>query len=534
MSLLSLITFIPLVGSLLILAFTKEEQKGLIRGLAVVAAGVPFLLSIYLYMGFNNATSDAQFLECFSWIPSFNVQYKLGVDGLSLPMVMLTALLSLISIVASFGIEKRVKEYFFWFLMLETGMMGVFVSLDFFLFYVFWEVTLVPMYFLIGIWGGPKKEYAAVKFFLYTLAGSVFMLLGVLALYFASGDAANRTFDMVELAKRSGLFAGTKFLWVFMALYVGFAVKVPAFPFHTWLPLAHVEAPTAVSVILAGVLLKMGTYGLLRVNFLILPEAAKWFMPALIVIAFINIVWGAFCAMSQKDMKRMVAYSSVNHMGYVLLGMAALTGTNAAAGLSGAMFQMVTHGIITGALFLLVGVIYDQAHTRNIDEFGGLGAKLPVYTGLMTMAAMASLGLPGLAGFIGEFLCFMGAFGQPAYRIWVVLSVIGILVTAAFMLKLLKDVFLGPFNAKWEGHLKDMSLRELVTVVPLMVLALALGLYPRVALDVMDASVKNLIDKTMGTASAPAVPGPDAAVPAAPPAVPAAPAAAPLPAPAHH
>jgi NADH-quinone oxidoreductase subunit M len=533
MSLLSLITFIPLVGSLLILALTKEEQKGLIRGLALAASGLSFLLCLWLFWGFKNGVADVQFVEEFSWIPAFNVHYKMGVDGLSLPMIVLTGLLSLIGVGASFGIEKRVKEYFFWFLLLETGMLGLFCSLDFFLFYVFWEVTLVPMYFLIGVWGGPKKEYAAVKFFLYTLAGSVFMLLGILALYFASGEPGARTFDLIELSHRSGLFTGTAFLWVFMALYVGFAVKVPAFPFHTWLPLAHVEAPTAVSVILAGVLLKMGTYGLLRVNFMILPEAAKWFMPALIVIAFINIVWGAFCAMSQRDMKRMVAYSSVNHMGYVLLGMAALTGTNAAAGLSGAMFQMVTHGVITGSLFLLVGVIYDQAHTRNIDEFGGLGSKLPVYTGFMVVASMASLGLPGLAGFIGEFLCFMGAFGQPAYRLWVVLSVLGILVTAAFMLKLLKDVFLGGFNAKWEGHLVDMNARELATVIPLALLTVFLGVYPRVVLDAMDASVKTLIDKTTG---APATPGADASAPAAAaaPAVPA-PAAPVAPAaPAHH
>lgn len=532
MSLLSLITFIPIVGSVLILLFTKEEQKGLIRWLAVAAAGAPLLLSVYLYLNFDQASAVVQFVENVSWIPAFNIHYKMGVDGLSLPMVLLTTLLSLISIVASFGIEKRVKEYFFWFLMLETGMMGVFVSLDFFLFYVFWEITLVPMYFLIGIWGGPKKEYAAVKFFLYTLAGSVFMLLGILALYFASGEPGARTFDMLELSSRSGLFTGAKFIWVFLALYVGFAVKVPAFPFHTWLPLAHVEAPTAVSVILAGVLLKMGTYGILRVNYLILPEATRWFMPILIVIAFINIVWGAFCAMSQKDMKRMVAYSSVNHMGYCLLGMAALTGANASAGMSGAVFQMVAHGVVTGSLFLLVGVIYDQAHTRDLDAFGGLGARLPVFTGLMVLQAMASLGLPGLAGFVGEFLCFLGAFGEPRFRLWVGLSVLGILVTAAFTLKLIKDVFMGEFNPKWEGHLKDMSKRELFTVVPLAVLTVVLGVYPRFVLDMMDTSVKALIEKASGGASAAAVTAPVEPGPAQP-VVPAAPAAAPH-APAHH
>lgn len=491
---LTLITFLPLIGSAVILLMPKEK-KGLIRALATAFAGAAFLVSIQAYLNYNGGTAEMQLVERHAWIPVFDIHYYLGVDGLSMPLVLLTTLLSLISVIASFGIENRVKEYFFWFLMLETGMMGVFVSLDIFLFYVFWELTLVPMYFLIGVWGGPKKEYAAVKFFLYTLAGSVFMLLGILALYFSSEP---RTFDLLQLAQQSSKFMGVRFIWIFLALYVGFAVKVPAFPFHTWLPLAHVEAPTAVSVILAGVLLKMGTYGLLRVSFAILPEATRWFMPILIVIAFINIVYGAFCAMNQRDIKRMVAYSSVNHMGYCLLGMAAITGSNASAGLSGAVLQMVNHGIITGSLFLLVGVLYDQAHTRNIDDFGGLGSKLPVYTGLMTIQIMASLGLPGLAGFVSEFLCFLGGFGQRASLLWVSLSVIGIVVTAAFFLKLIKDVFLGPFNTKWEGHLKDIGARELVTVVPLVVLTVFLGVYPTGLIQMMDATLTNLIRHVTG------------------------------------
>ena len=491
---LTLITFLPLIGSAVILLLPKEK-KGLIRAFATAFAGAAFLVSIHAYLNYNGGNAEMQLVERHAWIPVFDIHYYLGVDGLSMPLVLLTTLLSLISVIASYGIENRVKEYFFWFLMLETGMMGVFVSLDIFLFYVFWELTLVPMYCLIGVWGGPKKEYAAVKFFLYTLAGSLFMLLGILALYFSSEP---RTFDLLQLAQQSSKFMGVRFIWIFLALYVGFAVKVPAFPFHTWLPLAHVEAPTAVSVILAGVLLKMGTYGLLRVSFAILPEATRWFMPILIVIAFINIVYGAFCAMNQRDIKRMVAYSSVNHMGYCLLGMAAITGSNASAGLSGAVLQMVNHGIITGSLFLLVGVIYDQAHTRNIDDFGGLGAKLPVYTGIMTVQVMASLGLPGLAGFVSEFLCFLGGFGQRASLLWVSLSVIGIVVTAAFFLKLIKDVFLGPFNAKWEGHLKDMSARELVTVVPLVVLTIFLGVYPTGLIQLMDATLTNLIRHVTG------------------------------------
>lgn len=491
---LSLITFLPLLGSLSLL-FIPKEKKNLLRGVATAFTAAAFVVSLLAYSQYDAGLSDIQLIERHSWIALFNIQYFMGVDGLSMPLILLTTLLSLISVIASYNIENRVKEYFFWFLMLETGMLGVFVSLDIFLFYVFWELTLVPMYFLIGVWGGPKKEYAAVKFFLYTLAGSVVMLLGILALYFSSNP---RTFDMVQLAQQSSAFTGLKFIWVFLALYVGFAIKIPAFPFHTWLPLAHVEAPTAVSVILAGVLLKMGTYGLLRISYSILPEAARWFTPYLMIIAFINIVYGAYCAMNQRDIKRMVAYSSVNHMGYCLLGMAALTGTNAGAGLSGAVLQMVNHGIITGSLFLLVGVLYDQAHTRNIDEFGGLGSKLPIYTGFMTIQLMASLGLPGLAGFISEFLCFLGAFGQKEQLLWVSLSVLGIVITAAFFLKVLKDVFLGPFNPRWEGHLNEMNGRELITIVPLVALTLILGVYPSLLLNMMDATLSNFIRHVVG------------------------------------
>ncbi|MBI4397214.1 MAG: NADH-quinone oxidoreductase subunit M [Elusimicrobia bacterium] len=493
MGVLSLITFLPLVGAALILLL-NNEKKAAIRWTASIFSAIPLAVSLWLYVNFDSASSAVQFLEKIPWIPAFNIHYSVGVDGLSLPMVVLTTLLSFLSVIASFGIENRIKEYFFWFLLLETGMLGVFVALDFFLFYVFFEITLVPMYFLIGVWGGPKKEYAAIKFFLYTLFGSVFLLLGILMLYFSSEP---RTFDLLELAAQSGKFVGTKFILVFLAIYLGFAIKIPAFPFHTWLPLAHVEAPTAVSVILAGVLLKMGTYGLLRISYPILPEATRWFLLPMIIIAFINIVYGAFCAMAQKDMKRMVAYSSINHMGYCMLGMAAITGANASAGLSGAVLQMVTHGLITGSLFLLVGVIYDRAHTRNIDEFGGLGSIMPVYAGVMTVQAMASLGLPGLAGFIAEFLCFLGAFGQPQFRIWVILSVIGIVVTAAFFLKLVKDVFLGEPNKRWAA-LPDMNARELVTLVPLVILTIVLGVYPRLVLRVMDSTLTSLIQKVVG------------------------------------
>ena len=483
MPILSLTVFLPLAGGLLIL-FIPGERKLAIRSVGVGAAAAAFLVSLYALCLFDpNQVAPGpmalQLVEKASWIPSFNIQYFLGVDGLSLPLVLLTTLLCLAAAIYSMNIEVRVKEFYFWFLLLEVGMSGVFCALDMFLFYVFWEVTLVPMYFLIGIWGGPRKEYAAIKFFLFTLFGSVFMLLGMLALFFAVNP---HTFDMVELARSHASFPREFQIIVFLAFYLGFAVKVPAFPFHTWLPLAHVEAPTGVSVILAGVLLKMGVYGLLRVCYLILPAGFEWFLPFLVIIAFINIVYGALCAMAQTDMKKMVAYSSINHMGYALLGMAAVSPT----GFNGAAMQMLTHGLITGALFILVGVIYDRAHTRDISAFGGLGARVPVYAGIMSLTCFASLGLPGLAGFISEFLCFLGAF--PAWRLYTILSVSGILITAAFFLRMLQKVFMGPLNEKW-SLLGDMNTRELASVLPLTFLTVILGLWPRLALDIMNPTL---------------------------------------------
>lgn len=507
---LTWLTFLPLIGSIFLL-FTNKDNQGLHRILATVFATVTFLLSVWMIPQFNADTHQMQFVGKFSWISSFNIHYFMGVDGISFPLIILTTFLTLISVIASYGISKRTKEYFFWFLMLETGMLGLFCSLDFFLFYVFWEITLVPMYFLIGIWGGPKREYAAIKFFLFTLFGSVFMLLSMLAIYFASGTGlpgSERTFDLLalgQLAAQGQLqLAGGAAMLVFLGLFLAFAIKIPAFPFHTWLPLAHVEAPTPVSVILAGVLLKMGVYGLLRVSYPILPQATQAFLPFLIIIAMINVVYGAFCAMAQKDMKRMVAYSSVNHMGYCLLGMAAVMGNaNAAhAGMTGAVLQMINHGIITGALFLLVGVIYDRAHTRDIDAFGGLATRIPIFAGIMIVQAMASLGLPGLAGFISEFLCFLGAFGGSFgphnFKIWTGISVIGILVTAAFFLRMLKLTLMGEFNPKWEGKMPDLSFREMVTIVPLLVLTVVLGVYPSLAINMMDTTVGHLIQMVTG------------------------------------
>ncbi len=481
MNILSLITFIPVAGALVILCLPKEAEKP-IQITALIASGLSFVFSLFVLYAFDRTTPLMQFTERFSWIPSMDIQYALGVDGLSFPLVLLTTFVTVLAIIGSFGIKERIKEYFFWFLILEAGMIGVFEAQDLVLFYVFWEITLVPMYFLIGIWGGPKKEFAAIKFFLYTLSGSVFMLLAILAVYFNTNP---HTFYLPDLMAANANWSPRFQILVFLGFYFGFAIKIPAFPFHTWLPLAHVEAPTAVSVILAAVLLKMGVYGLMRISYGMLPLGFHWFLKPLIVIATINIVYGALCAMAQTDMKKMVAYSSVNHMGYCLLGIAGVTAT----GFQGAVMQMITHGIITGSLFLLVGVIYDRAHTRDISAFGGLAVRVPVYAALMFLACFASLGLPGLAGFISEFFCFLGSF--QAWKIYAAISVLGVLATAAFFLRMMEKVFLGPFNNKWAG-LSDINARELCSILPLTVMTVALGIYPKWALDIMNTTLVHM------------------------------------------
>lgn len=478
--LLTLITFMPLLGMVLVL-FTDKAREWRIKAISTVFSAITLVFTVYLVLAFDQGKAGIQFIERHDWIPQINVEYFMAVDGLSITMVLLTSLLSFLAIIGSYGIKDRVKQYFALFLLLQTAMTGVFVALDFFLFYVFWEAMLVPMYFLIGIWGGPRREYAAIKFFLYTLLGSVAMLLGILALYFNSDP---HTFDMIILAKGMGFGFNFQVI-VFLALFLGFAIKVPVFPFHTWLPDAHVEAPTAISVILAGVLLKMGTYGILRISYPILPEAARWFAVPMAVLAVINILYGALVAMAQSDLKKLVAYSSVSHMGYVLLGMAAMT----PVGINGAILQMFNHGVITGALFLLVGVLYDRAHTREINAFGGLASKLPVYTGVMSMAVFASLGLPGLAGFVSEFMVFVGSY--VVFKTAVICAVLGVVLTAGYLLWTLQRMFLGKFNEKYEG-LPDMSLREHVTLVPLCVIMLIVGLYPKPLIDLMNTTLTSL------------------------------------------
>jgi NADH-quinone oxidoreductase subunit M len=493
---LTYMTFIPLFGAAVVLCLPRDAHA-LIKWVSVAATVPPLLLAIWLFVNFDRSAPGFQFMQRAAWIPSLNIEYLVGVDGISITMVLLTALLSFLCIFASWGIEKGVKGYFALFLLLDAGMMGVFVALDFFLFFVFWEVMLLPMYFLIGIWGGPRREYAAIKFFLYTLFGSALMLLSILAFYFNVTDPATgqHTFNMIAMMNQANhsewlrngvLFGQSVPLVIWVALFIGFAIKIPAVPFHTWLPDAHVEAPTAISVILAGVLLKMGTYGILRINYGILPDAsASLAFVFLGVIGVVNIVYGALCAMAQKDLKKLVAYSSVSHMGYVMLGMASFT----PQGINGAVLQMFNHGTVTAMLFLLVGVIYDRAHHRNIDGFGGLASVMPVYTGVTAVAFFAALGLPGLSAFISEVLVLLGAWQR--YPLLSTVGATAVVLTAGYMLWTLQRIWLGKLNEKY-ASLPEINGRELFTLVPLAAIVIVLGVYPTAILDLMTASLDQL------------------------------------------
>ncbi|MGH7916609.1 MAG: complex I subunit 4 family protein, partial [Candidatus Binataceae bacterium] len=453
------------------------------RWIAALAALLQLMIAGWLYASFNTATVGLQFTERYNWITAYHIQYFLGVDGISISMVLLTAIICFVSVFASFSIERGEKGYYALLMLLDTGMMGVFVALDFFLFYIFWEVMLLPMYFLIGVWGGPRREYAAIKFFLYTLLGSVLILLAMLALYYYG---ATPTFDMMVLAANASHYSIKFQRIVWIALFIGFAIKIPAFPFHTWLPDAHVEAPTAISVILAGVLLKMGAYGILRVNYPILPAASHelaWLFLGLVGV--INIVYGALCAMAQTDYKKLIAYSSISHMGYVMLGMASFT----AIGINGAVLQMFNHGTITAMLFILVGVIYDRAHHREIDGFGGLAQRMPMYAGVTGFAFFAAMGLPGLSAFISEVMVLLGSW-RP-HPIFTMLAALTAILTAGYLLWCFQRIYLGPLNEKYK-LLPDLGLREAFTLVPLGAIVLLLGVYPHAVLMLLHSSLNHL------------------------------------------
>ena len=497
--LLSLMIFIPLLGMVAVLLLPRESDE-LVKRVTLFFTLIPLALAVALFISYDRAAAGTQYVVNVPWIEAFNIQYHIGIDGLSVTLLLLTALLGPICVIASWrNIEKGIKAYMALFLLLETGMLGFFAALDLFLFYVFFELTLLPMYFLIGVWGGPRREYAAIKFFLYTLFGSVLMLVAMIAVYLNSGAPGARTFDiptLITLAATEGhALNNLNFqIWAFLGFFIGFAVKVPIFPFHTWLPDAHVEAPTAISVILAGILLKMGTYGLVRVNMAMFPQGMDFFCNgtgtwgnSLALLGFINIVYGSFCALAQTDFKKLVAYSSIGHMGFVILGLAARN----TEGITGAILQMFNHGVISGMLFLLVGVLYDRAHHREINGFGGLGAKMPVYTGITTLAFMASLGLPGLSGFVGEALSLLGAYDK--FKMLTILSTIGIVVGAAYFLWTLQRVFLGTLNPKYEA-LPEINGREILTLAPLGILTIVLGIWPNFAIDMFRESVTNLVN----------------------------------------
>jgi NADH-quinone oxidoreductase subunit M len=535
---LSWATFFPLIGAAAIVALLavkflanlpKRTVDDAARWIALVTSGLSLVAAIAAWQMFDSSKVGVQMEHHFTWIRAFNIEFYLGVDGLSISMVLLSGLISFIATIASmpwwsgakaaemagmvddghddphhpkhFSV-RMVPGYMVMLLLLQTGMMGTFVALDMFLFYVFWEVMLLPMYFLIGIWGGPRKEYAAIKFFLYTLAGSVLMLLAIIGLYYTSGGfqladgtPTQHTFNLLELARqgqagqfgRASPILGFAFdKLAFVGLFIGFAIKIPMFPFHTWLPDAHVEAPTPVSVILAGVLLKMGIYGILRFNYPLLPDATAWAANAMAVFGVINIVYGAFVCLGQTDLKKLIAYSSVSHMGFSLLGMAAMT----PAGISGAVLNLFTHGIISPMLFLIVGVIYDRAHHREIAKFGGLAQQLPEYSAVMGLAFFASLGLPGLAGFISEFMVLSGAF--PVFTVYTIISATAVIITAAYYLWAIHRMFLGKLNPAYKGY-PDLNWRERISLYPLGALAIVLGFYPQAILGVINTTLHALI-----------------------------------------
>jgi NADH-quinone oxidoreductase subunit M len=495
---LTLVTFLPALGALLMVLLPRDRTE-LIKGTAFAVTAATFLVSLPLYFGFNAASAGYQFVEHRTWMPTLGISYHVGVDGLSVLLVLLTTFLTPLTVLSAWhSIESRWKEFAITMLLLETGMVGVFVALDLFLFYVFWEAMLVPMYLIIGIWGGANRVYAAIKFVLYTLSGSLLMLVAILALYFRHGAAtSNYTFDLPVLAQFI-LPAGRAQNLLFLAFALAFAIKVPMFPFHTWLPDAHVEAPTAGSVILAGVLLKMGTYGFLRFCLPLFPHASLTFTPWIFALAIVGIIYGAWVSTVQADIKKLVAYSSVSHLGFVMLGLFTLT----AQGLVGGIVQMVNHGLSTGALFLVVGMLYERRHTRLIAEFGGLWKVMPALSVLFLIVCLSSLGLPGLNGFVGEFLILLGAFQVD--RLAAVLATSGIIFAAVYLLWMYQRVIFGVITKEANRRLSDLSAREWAILLPILAVIVWIGVYPASFTGMTEASVQALITQVQAKAGAPA------------------------------
>ncbi len=488
-TLLSLLIFLPLVGSVILL-FVGRKWENAIRWTALILSLVVFAVSLCMFFNFENGQADFQMVENHVWIEQFNIHYKIGVDGISLLLVMLTTLLTPIVIIASWGsVNKRIKEFHVLVLFLEMAVLGVFLSMDLFLFYIFWEAVLIPMYFLIGVWGSNRRIYAAIKFFLFTMFGSLLMLVAIITLYYKGGQ----TFDLIALMNNpvSAELQG----WLFIAFFVAFAIKVPLFPFHTWLPDAHTEAPMAGSVILAGVLLKMGTYGFMRFGFGIFPEAVVKALPLVCFLAIFGIIYGALMAFAQKDLKRLVAYSSVSHLGYVILGLFVFN----LVGWQGGLLQMINHGLSTGALFMLVAFLYDRRHTRMIADFGGLAGKIPVFTVLFMVVTLSSIGLPGLNGFVGEIYVLVGAFKYNYF--YGGIAALGMVLSAVYMLLMFRKVMFGEITNPENEKVTDLTGREILSLIPLLIFIVWIGVYPKYFLNKMEPSVVKLLNHVQTSSS---------------------------------
>ncbi len=493
--LLPLTTFFPVIGVLLLL-FVPKQKHDTIKGTALIISIVAFILSVWVYYRFDPIASGMQLQVNIPWITSLGIHFYMGIDGISLLLIMLTTILTVLCIVSSWhSVTTGVKGYYISMLLLETGMIGVFSALDLFMFYIFWEVMLIPMYFLIGVWGGPRKVYAAIKFVLFTMFGSLLMLVALLYLYFSYQNFSGEyTFNLMKLMSMT-LPHGAQ-MWLFAAFALAFAIKVPLWPFHTWLPDAHVQAPTAGSVILAGVLLKMGTYGFVRICMPLFPDATFTFMPYISVLAIIAIIYGALVSMVQKDVKSLVAFSSVSHMGFVMLGLFAFN----AQGMQGAVIQMINHGISTGALFLIVGMIYERRHTRMIEDFGGIAKVMPVFSAFFMIVMLSSIGLPFTNGFVGEFLILLGTF--KANAVYAIIAASGVILAACYMLWMYQRVIFGKVTKPENSKLTDLTLREKVILIPLVILIFWIGIYPRPFFDRIEPAVRDVITRLNDSATA--------------------------------